>query len=231
MIIKGLQKLTLLDYPQKCACTIFTYGCNLACPFCHNASLVDKSRSNDYQISKKEVFDFLQKRQGVLDGVVITGGEPLINSDLPDLIYNIKRLGFLVKLDTNGTNPQGLKNLIDSKLIDYVAMDIKNSPEKYPQTVGIKNFDLAPIYKSIELLLSDKVDYEFRTTVCQELFSMSDFTQIGKLIFGAKRYFLQSYVNSGDILCGQFTSPTKDQMNNYSAELSKYINLVGLRGV
>lgn len=231
MIIKGLQKLTLLDYPEKCGATVFTFGCNLRCPFCHNASLVLKREGDDAVISEDYFFDFLNSRKGILDGVTISGGEPLLQPDIIPFIIRIKQMGFLVKLDTNGTNPQLLKKLIDENLVDYVAMDIKNCLEKYPQTVGVDAFDTTPIKKSIEILLENRVEYEFRTTVCCELFTLQDFEKIGALIKGAKRYFLQAYCDSGDILCGTFTPPKKEDLYTYAKALSKTVEKVGIRGI
>lgn len=231
MIIKGLQKLTLLDYPEKCACTVFTFGCNLRCPFCHNASLVEKREGDDYRISTEEFFKFLDGRKNLLDGVTVTGGEPLLQPDIEDFIYNIKKRGFLVKLDTNGTNPEKLSSLIDNKLVDYVAMDIKNCLERYPLTVGVAGFSVEPIKKSIKILLEGKVDYEFRTTVCKELFDKDCFYKIAEEIKGAKKYFLQAYADSGDVLCGSFTQPEKSLLNSYAKVVSKTVEKVQIRGV
>lgn len=231
MIIKGLQKLTLLDYPGKCACTVFTFGCNLRCPFCHNASLVQKRDGDDGVISEDEFFSFLDSRKGLLDGVTITGGEPLLQPDLKEFIIKIKEKGFLVKLDTNGTFPKKLKQLIDANLLDYVAMDVKNGFTKYPLTVGVKDFDVAPVKESIEILLNDKVDYEFRTTVSKELFNLSDIEEIGDALKGAKRYFLQAFKDSGDILGGSFSSPEKDLLNSYANALKKSLKNVETRGI
>ncbi len=231
MIIKGLQKLTLLDYPEKCACTVFTFGCNLRCPFCHNASLVEKRAGDDYQISTEEFFKFLDGRKNLLDGVTVTGGEPLLQPDIEDFIYNIKKRGFLVKLDTNGTNPEKLSSLIDNKLVDYVAMDIKNCLERYPLTVGVNDFSVEPIKKSVKILLEGKVDYEFRTTVCNELFDENCFYKIAEEIKGAKKYFLQAYADSGDVLCGTFTQPDKALLNSYAKVVSKTVEKVQIRGI
>lgn len=168
MTINGLQKLTLLDYPGKVACTIFFAGCNFRCPFCHNASLV-LAPAEAEQISEETVLAFLKKRQGVLDGVCITGGEPLLQPELPAFIEKIRALGYAVKLDTNGYFPARLQQLIDAGLVDYIAMDVKNAPEKYPQTVGISPFDLSPVLKSMEILRTCGMPFEFRTTVVHGL--------------------------------------------------------------
>ena len=167
MIIKGLQKTTLLDFPGKVACTVFTAGCNFRCPFCHNASLVTRPGDVD-EISEESFFSYINKRKGILDGVCITGGEPLMSHGIEDFIRRIKQTGLLVKLDTNGAYPEKLKALLDEGLIDYVAMDIKNSREKYAMTVGLKEYP-EKIEESIKLIMEKAPDYEFRTTVVKEL--------------------------------------------------------------
>lgn len=228
LTIKGVQKLTLLDYPEKCAATVFLSGCNLRCPFCHNASLVVKR--DNFSVSQEEFFAFLKTRKGILDGVAVTGGEPLINGDIYDFIKKIKDDGFLVKLDTNGTFPDKLERLIQDGLIDYVAMDIKNSFSKYSLTVGVSGFDISPIKKSVALLLSGVVDYEFRTTVAHELFTEGDFVEIAQEIRGAKRYFLQPFADSGDILSGKFTPPAKAELDAYAEIVAPYVLKVSVRG-
>lgn len=231
MIIKGFAKLTLLDYPGRVACTIFTGGCNFRCPFCHNASLATRA-GEMASIPEEEIFDLLRKRKGVLDGVCITGGEPLLfGDDLKDFIIKIKELGYAVKLDTNGSFPGRLASLIESGLIDKVAMDIKNSPEKYGLTAGVENFDISPILKSIEILKSSGIDYEFRTTVVNELHSASDFEEIGKMIAGAKEYYLQSFVDSGDLIGEGFSAPTKEEMETYKKIAEIYVPNTRIRGV
>jgi len=199
MNIYGLQKLSLLDYPEKLAATIFTGGCNLRCPFCHNASLVTHL-SDIEKISDDDVFSFLKKRTGILDGVCITGGEPLLQDDLEDFIREIRKLGFLIKLDTNGVSPKKLSLLIDNGLIDYAAMDIKNSPEKYPLTVGIPDFNIEPVLESVGILLQGKIQYEFRTTLVRQFHSFEDIEKIGHLVKGAENYYLQRFENSGDLV-------------------------------
>lgn len=210
MIIKGLQKTTLLDFPGKVACTVFTGGCNFRCPFCHNASLVLHAGNVD-EISENEFFSYISKRKGILDGVCITGGEPLLSNGIEDFIRKIKDLGLLVKLDTNGTFPQKLNALLDEGLLDYVAMDIKNSKEKYAMTAGVTEYPSA-IEESIKLIMEKAPDYEFRTTVVKELHSPQDIVNIAKWINGAKHYFLQSYTDSGDILMDGFSSYDESKM-------------------
>ena len=191
MLLAGLQKMTLLDYPQKVAATVFTCGCNFLCGFCHNPELIDIKTCNP-EISEKYFFDFLKTRQNMLDGVCITGGEPTIQKDLVDFIRKIKDLGFLVKLDTNGSNPQMLKDLYDENLLDYVAMDIKTSFDKYPKAIGI-DFNLNNIKKSIGLIKQSNVDYEFRTTVVPDLVDEDDIRKIGEEVGPGKKIALQQF--------------------------------------
>lgn len=225
MKIGGLQKLTLLDYPGKMACIIFTAGCNFRCPFCHNASLVTHIEE---EISESEVLAFLEKRKKILDGVVITGGEPLLY-DLEPFIRAIKEKGYLVKLDTNGSFPDRLKALVKKGLIDYVAMDIKNSPDKYALTAGA-SVDLEKIKESVEFLKSDAVDYEFRTTVVKPFFEKSDFTAIGEWIKGAKRYFIQSFTDSGDLVgAQQMSAYDKDEENEFLLEVQRSVPTATMR--
>ena len=209
MYISGLQKLTLLDFPGRLAATVFLGGCNFRCPFCHNATLV-LSPAKCENISEERFFEFLRSRQGKLGGVCVTGGEPTLYPDLKDFIKKIKDMGFAVKLDTNGTNPTLLASLIDEGLVDYVAMDIKNSPEKYPVTVGV-NADMEKIGRSVSLLLEGKVDYEFRTTVVRELHTEDDFLAISEWIKGAKRYFLQTFEDSGDLIGQGFSAYSREE--------------------
>ena len=199
MKIHGLQKLTLLDFPGQIACTIFTAGCNMRCPFCHNASLVTHI-DPDAVMDEDEFFKFLKKREGVLDGVAITGGEPTIVPNLIPFISKIRVLGYKVKLDTNGTNPDVLRTVLRDKLVDYVAMDIKNSKENYPKTIGLPNFKIDNIEQSANLLMSSDTPFEFRTTVVNEFHSPSDFASIGKWLAGNELFFLQNFKDSGDLI-------------------------------
>ncbi|MDD7494241.1 MAG: anaerobic ribonucleoside-triphosphate reductase activating protein, partial [Eubacteriales bacterium] len=177
MLIHGLQKLTLLDYPGKVACTVFTGGCNFRCPFCHNGSLVLRPDEGEH-IPEEELFALLKKRQGVLEGVCITGGEPTLAFGLETLMARIKEMGYLVKLDTNGTRPKAVKRIIDAGLADMIAMDIKNSYKKYPETCGVPGYDTAPVKESIQLIMSSGIDYEFRTTVMREFHTPDDIRAI-----------------------------------------------------
>jgi pyruvate formate lyase activating enzyme len=230
MQIHGFNKSTLLDYPRHLAATIFLGGCNMRCPFCHNASLVLRPGSQP-TLPEEEVLAYLAKRKNILEGVCITGGEPTLYPDLPDFIHKVKELGFKVKLDTNGTNPSMLKRLSEQNLLDYVAMDIKNSLEHYGTTAGIPSFDLEPIKESVSFLISGTLDYEFRTTIVRELHSKEDMHSIGKWLTGAKAYYLQSYKDSGDILSPGLSAPDKEALLEYEKILSMYLNNVSLRGI
>ena len=199
MRICGLQKLSLLDFPGYAAATVFTGGCNLRCPFCHNAALVTAETIPEI-MSESELFGFLKKRHGLLDGVCITGGEPLMMPDTLEFIHEIKALGFYVKLDTNGCFPDRLAALLRDGVLDYIAMDIKNSPEKYAETVGIKGFDTAPVLKSTRLIMGSDVPYEFRTTLVKEFHTPQDIEKTGRLITGANQYFLQEFTDSGGLI-------------------------------
>ena len=228
MFFAGFQKLTLLDYPEKVACILFTMGCNFRCPFCHNASLVRAEEKP--QITEEEVLAFLKKRKGVMDGVCISGGEPLLYEELGDFIRKVKSLGYSVKLDTNGSFPERLKSLVREGLVDYVAMDIKNSFDNYDKTTGIKT-DLNNIKESIDFLMSGAVEYEFRTTLVKELHTYENMESIGKMIKGAKRYFLQNFKDSGDVLCENMHPLTEDELENMEQIAKKYVPNTICRGM
>ena len=230
MKIQGLQKLTLLDYPGKVGCTIFTAGCNFRCPFCHNAALVTKIEDEN-DIPVEEVLSFLQKRKGMLEGVCISGGEPLLQGDIVEFIQQVKELGYLVKLDTNGSDVSRLKTLIEDKWIDYVAMDIKNTPEKYGETIGVQNISVEQVLQSVDFLLTDKIDYEFRTTVVREFHKREDMTLIGQWLKGAKRYFLQKFEDSGDLIDTGCRAYTTEIMLQALAIVQEYVPNAQLRGV
>ncbi len=212
MKINGFQKLTLLDFPEKMACIVFTAGCNFRCPFCHNASLVTHI-DNALSYTEEEIFSYLEKRKGLLEGVCISGGEPLLQPDIEEFIKKIKAMGYAVKLDTNGSFPDKLIYLAECGLIDYVAMDIKNCKEKYSKTVGGVAFNIADIEKSVQFLLGGKVDYEFRTTVEDGLHTVEDISKIADWIKGAKRYFLQNFADSGDIIAEKMLPVEKEKLN------------------
>ena len=200
MLIKGLQKLTLLDFPDRMACTLFTFGCNFRCPFCHNASLVLSDRADDTLISEEEFFTFLTRRKGMLQGVCITGGEPTLQPDLPDFIARIKDMGYAVKLDTNGYRPTVLRNLVEGHLLDYVAMDVKNSLDRYGETVGITRFDTAPVEESMDYLMEGHVPFEFRTTLVRGLHTEDSVRAMGARVAGEESFFLQTFKDSGDLI-------------------------------
>lgn len=230
MRIDGLQKMTLLDFPGRVACTIFTGGCNFRCPFCHNALLVTElSEKPDY--TAEEIFDFLKKRVGLLDGVAITGGEPLMNSDMADFIREIRKMGFAIKLDTNGSFPERLKSIVGEGLVDYVAMDLKNCREKYAETVGLTSCDLHKIEESVEFLKSDAVDYEFRTTVVKEFHTVDDIRAAAKWIKGAKRYFLQGFVDSGNLICDSVNGVDKETMFLMKEAARDFVPETQVRGI
>lgn len=229
MLIKGFQKLTLLDFPEHTACTVFTSGCNMRCPFCHNALLVTEPGGDLFD--EDEIFDHLKKRRGILEGVAVTGGEPLLQKDIERFLYDIKDLGYKVKLDTNGSFPERLKDILSLGLADYVAVDIKNSKEKYAETVGIKSFDITPIEKTVELLLKGNVDYEFRTTVVKHFHTAQSITELCLWIEGAKRYFLQGFVNSGELIDDSCEGLGKAQMNELLICAKKIIPSASLRGI
>lgn len=230
MIINGLQKLTLLDYPGHTACTVFLGGCNMRCPFCHNAVLVVDA-GNQPTVSEKEFFKFLDKRHGLLDGVAITGGEPTMRPDLPEFIGKIKAKGFDVKLDTNGCYPDVLEKLLSDMLVDYVAMDIKSSPEGYSKTVGIEGFDIAPVQKSIDLLMNGDTPFEFRTTVVKELHKLDDIVAIGKWIHGAPQYFLQLFKDNGGNLKDGLNPWDEKTMHEFLDAVKPYVHHAAVRGM
>lgn len=230
MRFHGFQKLTLLDYPEKVACTLFTAGCNLRCPFCHNAALVTHV-SPDASYDEEQIIAFLKKRQGLLEGVCITGGEPLLMPELPGFIQQVKALGYAVKLDTNGTSPDALSALTNAGLIDFVAMDIKNSKQKYALTTGIPDLDLSVIERSVELLLHGKIPYEFRTTVVKELHTCHDIEEIAEWIAGANTYCLQGFVDSGDLIGTGLHAHDAQTMHKMQNIASQTISNVFTRGL
>ena len=229
MKIYGLQKMTLLDYPGHVACTVFLGQCDFRCPFCHNFELVDGSAPE--VMEEDELFSFLQKRKGLLDGVAITGGEPCLHKDLPEFLRKIRAMGYPVKLDTNGNHPEILRAVLTEGLADYVAMDIKNSPEKYAATIGLPVFDLAKVSKSIRLIMEMAPDYEFRTTVVKEFHEAADFEKIGELIFRAKRYFLQCFTDRESVPFGNLSAPSKEEMEAFREVAARYVQEAQVRGM
>lgn len=230
MKIHGFQKTTLLDFPGKVACTVFTGGCNFRCPFCHNARLVlDPDSAPTFD--ENEIVSYLYKRKTILEGLCVTGGEPLMNSDIGDFLARVKEVGLAVKIDTNGTFPDRLKDLVSRGLVDYVAMDIKNCPEKYGSTAGVPGMRLDKINESVEFLLSGAVDFEFRTTTVKELHTPDDFDKIGQWINGAPRYFIQAYKDSGELIEGGLNPMTKDEYLECLARVFPYVAKAELRGI
>ena len=232
MLISGLQKLTLLDFPGTVSCTVFTAGCNFRCPFCHNASLVLPDRLQGDPNGVDTVLDFLRKRQGLLEGVAVTGGEPLLHADMADFLRKIRELGYRIKLDTNGSFPDRLRELIEEGLVDRVAMDIKNDPALYARTAGLRALDLSAIERSKNLLLEGRIDYEFRTTVVKGLHTRESLLEAARWIEGAKEYYLQQYKDSGNLIrpegLGAFSN---EEMHALCEAVAEILPTVQLRGV
>ena len=220
--------MTLLDFPGKVACTVFLGGCDFRCPFCHNFELAEGIAEPVMELS--ELLDFLDKRKGLLDGAAFTGGEPCLHRDLPELLLKIKDMGFQTKLDTNGYHPEILKQIIDTHAADYIAMDIKNSPEKYAETVGLPAVDLAPVRRSISLLMGGNTAYEFRTTVMKELHADEDMNGIGRMIQGAAAHYLQPFTDRDTVLYSGFSAPDEETLARWKTILSVYVGQVFMRG-
>lgn len=229
MKIHGLQKLSMVDYPGKIAATVFTGGCNLRCPFCHNALLVTRL-SESPALPAEEVLRFLRSRKGLLDAVVLTGGEPLLQPDAASFLAEVKKMGFLVKLDTNGCHPDALAVILERRLVDYVAMDIKNRPEKYAETAGIPHFDLAPVEESIRLLRDGTTGYEFRTTVVRQFHTPEDIAAVGRWLRGAPRYYLQNFEDSGNLIGSGLDGFTEDEMASLAEAARPFFGYIGVRG-
>lgn len=228
MNVQGYQKLTLLDFPGKVACTVFTGGCNLRCPFCHNASLVLSPREGDNL--EDEVLSYLARRQGILEGVCITGGEPLLQPTLSDFVQKVKDMGFSVKLDTNGSDPDALKALLSRGNIDYIAMDIKSSPQGYEKAIGVK-MDFERFSRSVELIRSSGIPYEFRTTVVKGIHTEEDFISIGSWLSGEEKYFLQCFVDSGNLIGQGYGAFSSEEMNRFLSIVKKNIPGAEIRGL
>ena len=229
MKIHGLQKMTLLDFPGHVACTVFTGGCDFRCPFCHNFELVDGSAPP--VMEDEELIAFLEKRKGLLDGVAFTGGEPCLQKNLPDLMRRVKSMGYAVKLDTNGNHPEMLRRMMEEGLVDYVAMDIKNSPEKYAMTAGLEKLDLSAVKESVRLLMEGNVDYEFRTTVVAEFHEEEDFVVIGEWLKGAKAYYLQSFTDRDSVPFGNLHAPSREEIYTFCRTVQRNIPNTHVRGV
>ncbi len=229
MNIHGLQKMTLLDFPGKVACTVFLGGCDMRCPFCHNFELVDMNAPAI--MDDQELLRFLGGRVGLLDGVAFTGGEPLLRNDLGDVIRKIRDMGFLIKLDTNGNHPDRLKEFLDEGLVDYVAMDVKNSRARYGETIGLPGFDTSNIEESIRILKESNVEYEFRTTVMREYHDEDSFKDIAQMISGAKNYYIQCFIDRDTVPTEGLSAYTADELRGFLEIVKPYVENAGLRGV
>ena len=232
MRILGLQKTTLLDYPNKLASIIFTGGCNMKCPYCQNAELISPSSQGfPTEISQEEIFSHLKKRQHTLEGLVISGGECTLQKVLEEFCKKVRELNLDIKIDTNGTNPKLLQNLVEKNLVQYVAMDIKNSKEKYNLTVGMENFDLTPVEESVTFLLENSVDYEFRTTVVSPFHTEEDFHSIGGWIQGAKAYYIQPFQESDHVPSKELSTPSNEELLRYKEIMTTYVQNTNIRGI
>ncbi|MBQ3074490.1 MAG: anaerobic ribonucleoside-triphosphate reductase activating protein [Clostridia bacterium] len=227
MNVQGYQKLTLLDFPGRVACTVFTGGCNLRCPFCHNASLVLTPREGENR--EEEVLSYLEGRRGILEGVCITGGEPLLQPDLSDFVKRVKEMGFSVKLDTNGSDPDALAALLSTGNVDYVAMDIKSAPERYEAAIG-KAFPTERFLRSVQIIRNSGIPHEFRTTLVKGIHEISDMDGIGTWLAGEERYFLQGFVDSGNLIGSGFEAFGPDEMKEFLRTIRNYIPSAKLRG-
>ena len=230
MVISGLQKLTLLDYPGHTACTVFTPYCNWRCPFCHNAALVLRPEEQP-AMDEEEIFSFLRRRKGLLDGVAVTSGEPTLHKDLPGFLRRVKDMGFAVKLDTNGTHPAVLRTALAEGLADYVAMDIKAGRDNYPAVTGTLRPGLEAVEESASLLMEGRTDFEFRTTVVRGLHTTEDFLDIARWLAGDEKYFLQAFKDSGDILAGEFSAFPREEMEQFRRTVLPAIPRTEIRGI
>lgn len=230
MKISGMQKLTLLDYPGNTACLIFTQGCNFRCPFCHNKDLLSCEESVD-MISEEEVFKYLEKRKGLLDGVCITGGEPLLQEDIEDFIIKVKEMGYKVKLDTNGSSPSKLKRLLDKNLLDYIAMDVKNDFLNYDKTAGINMINIENIKRSIELIEKSTVDYEFRTTVVKQFHDLCQLEHICEYLGPKAKYYIQNYRDCNTVLQEGLVGFGEEELLNIKKKLNETYPNVMVRGI
>ena len=229
MKIHGLQKMTLLDYPGKVACTVFLGGCEYRCPYCHNTELLDMNAPE--LMNDIELLEFLKTRQRLLDGVAVTGGEPLLRNDIASLLERIKNLGFLVKLDTNGNHPDRLQEVVEAGLVDYVAMDVKNSRERYGETIGLPGFNISRVERSVEYLLSDKVEYEFRTTVVKQFHDEKSFEDMAGWIDGAQNYYIQSFVDRDTVPFGGLEACSVEELEKFREIVRPHVKNIEIRGV
>ena len=229
MKIFGLQKMTLLDFPGRVACTVFLPGCDFRCPFCHNFELAEGK--GEPVLDEEEFFATLARRRGLIDGVAVTGGEPCLHRDLPEFLRKVRELGFATKVDTNGYHPEMIELLIRDGLVDYFAQDIKNSPAKYAETCGVASLDIERIKTSVSILNSSGVGHEFRTTVTEQLHTANDIEEIGKMISGSPKYFLQAFVDRDSVPYEGFSAPPREKMLSYLETARKYVPSAALRGI
>jgi len=229
MIVCGFEKFSMVDYDTKIACTVFTGGCNFRCPFCHNGSLVIGNLQAQ-QIDINEVYDYLEKRKGLVDAVCVTGGEATLQKDLPEFYERVRSMGYMTKLDSNGLKPDVLKSLLDKNLLDYVAMDIKNSKAKYPLTTGVENVDLSKIEESVNILKSSSIEYEFRTTLIKEFHTFDDMKEIAEWVNGAKRYFMQHYKDNDGCISHGYTAIEKAEAEEFKKLFENKVQIIGMRG-
>lgn len=229
MYIEGMQKLTLLDFPGNVACTLFAHGCNLRCPFCHNAGLVVRKPEN--RIDENELTEFFNRRKGILDGICLTGGEPLAQKDAIEFLRFLRGFGYKIKLDTNGFYPDVLKQAIDEGLVDYIAMDIKSSRIGYAKAVGVEGIDISPAIESVRIIMESGIDYEFRTTAVKGLHLVFDFEDIGEWIAGAKQYFVQQFIDSGDLISDGYEAFTPEETAKLLAAVRKFVPNAQARGI
>ena len=227
MKIFGIEKFSMVDWDGKIVCTLFASGCNFRCPFCHNSSL---ALADGNELDIDDIFSFLEKRKGVLDGVCISGGEPTLHPDLEDFVKEIKDMGYKVKLDTNGTNPKAVQSLVEKKLVDYVAMDIKNGPHKYATTAGVQSIALDSILQTISIVKKSSVPHEFRTTIIKEFHTEDDMKYIADLVDGCDKYVLQKYVDRDDCISHGFTPIDKDTATKWLAHFTNTAKHTSLRG-
>lgn len=227
MKIYGIEKFSMVDWDGKIVCTLFASGCNFRCPFCHNASL---ALSEGNELDQEEIFDFLEKRKGLLDGVCLSGGEPTLHHDIEDFVGKIKAMGYKVKLDTNGTNPKAVKGLIEKGLVDYIAMDIKNCPHKYASTVGVSSITLDNILESVSIIKSSSIPHEFRTTLIKEFHNEEDMKLVASIIEGCDGYFLQHYVDRDSCISHGFTPIDKATAEGWLDHFNSKAKRTALRG-
>jgi anaerobic ribonucleoside-triphosphate reductase activating protein len=227
MKIYGIEKFSMVDWDGKIVCTLFASGCNFRCPFCHNSSL---ALADGNELDIDDIFSFLEKRKGVLDGVCISGGEPTLNPDLEDFVKKIKDMGYKVKLDTNGTNPKAVQSLVEKKLVDYVAMDIKNSPHKYSSTIGNYALNLDDILATVNIIKKSNIPHEFRTTIIKEFHTEEDMKYIADLVDGCDKYVLQKYVDRDDCISHGYTAIDKETAQKWLNHFNGKAKRTALRG-